>query len=257
VANVIDPTSDRAVYKQIADDLREAVRRGELAPGSQLPSEQELIERHGVARGTIRQAINLLKSEGLVETEHGRGSFVRARLPVRRLGHDRFLRRHRDSGKAAFIAEQEGEGRTPTVEVLELGRRKASAEVAGWLGIEPGAAVLIRRRRYRADGQPMELATSWIPWNLARGTAMTRADTGPGGVYARLEETGHELERFHEEIVARMPTEAEVQALQLPGGVPVMRLVRVAYDKSGIAVEACDTVLAADRYVLDYELPAR
>lgn len=86
---------------------------------------------------------------------------------------------------------------------------------------------------------------------------MTRADTGPGGVYARLEETGHQLERFHEEIVARMPTEREVQALQLPGGVPVMRLVRVAFDKSGTAVEACDTVLAADRYVLDYELPAR
>jgi GntR family transcriptional regulator len=103
----------------------------------------------------------------------------------------------------------------------------------------------------------MELATSYVPWELAEGTEMTQPDTGPGGIYARLEERGHELKRFSEEVTARMPTVDEIRALRLQPGVPVFRVVRVAYDRDELPVEACDTVMAADRYVLGYELPAR
>lgn len=253
----IDPTGDRPVFKQIADRLRAAIETGDLAAGARLPSEQELIDTHGVARGTIRQAVNLLRSEGLVRTEHGRGSFVRDRPPVRRLAHDRFARRHRERGRAAYLAELEAEGRLADVEVLDVARIKAPDEVAVWLQLAMGADVLLRRRRYLADGEPMELATSYVPWELADGTQITRRDTGPGGIYARLEERGHRLKRFSEEVTARMPTVDEARALSLQPGVPVFRLVRVAYDTDERPVEACDTLMAADRYVLSYELPAR
>jgi GntR family transcriptional regulator len=257
VSVAIDPTSDRPVFKQIADRLRAAIQAGELAPGARMPSEQELIDAHGVARGTIRQAMNVLRGEGLVRTEHGRGSFVRARPPVRRLAHDRFARRHRKRGRAAYLAELEAEGRVAEVDVLEIARVKAPDDVAVWLQLKVGADVLIRRRRYLADGEPMELATSYVPWELAEGTQMTEPETGPGGIYARLEERGHELKRFSEEVTARMPTVDEIRALRLQPGVPVFRVVRVAYDRDELPVEACDTVMAADRYVLGYELPAR
>jgi GntR family transcriptional regulator len=257
VAVAIDPTSDRPVFKQIADHLRTSILGGQLAPGSRLPSEQELIGRYGVARGTIRQAVNLLRGEGLVRTEHGRGTFVRDRPPVRRLAHDRFARRHRDRGKAAYLAELEGEGRAPKVEVLDVARVTASDDVGRWLQLPLGAEVLVRRRRYLADGEPMEVATSYVPWFLAEGTQMTESNTGPGGIYARLEEQGHRLKRFSEEVTARMPTSDEVRALRLEPGIPVMRVVRIAYDVDEVPVEACDTVMAADRYVLSYELPAR
>jgi GntR family transcriptional regulator len=257
VVVAIDPTSDRPVFKQIADHLRAAIQSGELEPGERMPSEQVLIDAHGVARGTIRQAMNLLRSEGLVRTEHGRGSFVRDRPPVRRLAHDRFARRHRERGRAAYLAELEAEGRVAEVEVLEVGRVKAPDDVAVWLQLAMGADVLVRRRRYLADGEPMELATSYVSWELAEGTQMTQRETGPGGIYARLEERGHRLKRFSEEVSARMPTVDEIRALRLQPGVPVIRVVRVAYDIGELPVEACDTVMAADRYVLSYELPAR
>jgi GntR family transcriptional regulator len=257
VGVTIDPTSDRPVFKQIADRLRASIESGELAPGAQLPSEQELIDAHGVARGTIRQAVNVLRGEGLVRTEHGRGTFVRDRPPVRRLAHDRFARRHRERGRAAYLAELEAEGRVPQVEVLEVGRATAADDVAVWLQLAMGADVLFRRRRYLADGEPMELATSYVPWELAEGTQIAQPDTGPGGIYARLEEQGHPLKRFSEEVTARMPTVDEVRALRLQPGVPVFRVLRVAYDADERPVEACDTVMAADRYVLNYELPAR
>jgi GntR family transcriptional regulator len=257
VLATIDPTSDRPIFKQVADGLRSAILSGEFAPGARLPSEQRLMDDCRVSRGTVRDAVDLLRAEGLVRTEHGRGTFVRDRPPVRRLAHDRFARRHRERGRAAYLAELEAEGRRPEVEVLEVARVKAPDEVAVWLQLAIGADVLVRRRRYLADGEPMELATSYIPWELAEGTPMVEANTGPGGVYARLEELGHELKRFSEEVAARMPTSEEVRALVLEPGVPVFRVVRVAYDTDERPVEACDTVMAADRYVLGYELPAR
>ena len=103
----------------------------------------------------------------------------------------------------------------------------------------------------------MELATSYVPWELAEGTPITRPNTGPGGIYARLEEGGHQLKRFSEEVTARMPTVEEIRALRLEPGVPVIRILRVAYDTGELPVEVCDTMMAADRYVLSYELPAR
>ena len=257
MAVTIDPTSDRPVFKQIADQLRSSIERGELAAGERIPSEQSLMDAHGVARGTIRDAVSLLRSEGLVRTEHGRGTFVRDRPPVRRLAHDRFARRHRERGRAAYLAELEAEGRVARVEVLGIERVTAPDEVAVWLQLAVGAEVVVRRRRYLADDEPMELATSYIPWKLAAGTAIAEENTGPGGIYARLEEKGHGLKRFSEEVTARMPTIDEVRALRLEEGVPVIRLVRVAYDVDERPVEACDTVMAADRYVLSYELPAR
>jgi GntR family transcriptional regulator len=173
------------------------------------------------------------------------------------LAHDRFARRHRRAGRGAFIAEMEGEGRSPQVEVLEVGPAEAPDDVAERLGLDADRKVLIRRRRYLADGQPMEFATSFIPWVMAEGTAMTQANTGPGGIYARLEESGHRLSRFTEDVTARMPSPEEARGLRLTPGVPVITVLRTAFDSAGMAVEVCDTVMAADRYVLSYDLPAR
>jgi GntR family transcriptional regulator len=257
VAVGIDPTSDRPVFRQIADWLRSEISSGRLAPGAQLPSESELVGMFGTTRTTARQALGVLKSEGLIVSEHGRGAFVRRPPTVRRLAHDRFARRHRRQGKAAFAAEAEAGGFHAEVEVLRVGRDKATPAVAGRLGLRSGAAVLVRHRRYFADGQPVEVATSYIPWAFAAGTAMTQEDTGPGGIYARLEENGHRLARFSEEVTARMPTPEETKMLRLDAGVPVIDLVRTAVDHADDAVEVCETVMAADRFVLEYELPAR
>jgi GntR family transcriptional regulator len=252
----VDPTSDRPVYKQIADILRDAVVTGELAPGDQLPSESELVERFDVSNGTIRKALGLLRGEGLIVAEHGRGVFVRQRPKVRRLAYDRFARAHREAGKAAYLAEAEAEGVAPGVEVYYVGPEKATARVAELLGVKVGTKVLARKRRYLSDGRPTELADSFIPWSMAEGSPMVEVNPGPGGIYARLEELGHRLDHFTEEVTARMPTPDEARALRLSAGTPVFGLVRVAHDGEGLAVEVCDTVMSSDEYVLSYRLPA-
>ncbi|VBA31974.1 Mannosyl-D-glycerate transport/metabolism system repressor MngR [Mycobacterium persicum] len=82
----IDRAIDRPPYRQIADLLRAAIRQGRYRPGNRLPSEAALIKHFGVARMTVRHALQELRADGLVCVEHGRGVFVHstddARLPA-------------------------------------------------------------------------------------------------------------------------------------------------------------------------------
>lgn len=254
VLGALDPTSDRAVFRQIADQLRAAIDKGRFKEGEKLPSEAELVDHYGVSRMTVRNSFSILQGEGLVHSEHGRGVFVRPRPPVRRLASDRFARRHREQGKSAFIVEADAVGSRPEVDSLEVKEERATPDISARLGSV--RRVLARRRRYLLDGRPVEFATSYLPLDLARDTPIAQPNPGPGGIYARLEELGHRLDHFEEEIKARMPSPAETKTLRLASGVPVIHLIRTAYDTEGRAVEVCDTVMAADAYVLSYQLPA-
>ncbi|HVM13928.1 MAG TPA: GntR family transcriptional regulator [Egibacteraceae bacterium] len=253
----LDRSDDRPPYRQIADHLRAAIDRGDLAAGDKLPSEAELMRHYDVARMTARQAIQELRSEGRVVAEQGRGVFVRMPAPVRRLASDRFARRHREAGKSAFLAEAEKAGVAADVDEIEVGTARPPDDIRERLKLAEGDDVVIRSRRYLADGAPIETAVSYIPATLATGTRIIEHDTGPGGIYARLEEAGHELGRFVEEVSARMPTADERRRLRLAPGTPVLTVLRTAYDADGRPVEVCDTVKAAPAYVLEYDFPAR
>ncbi len=123
----VDRSDDRPPYRQIAGLLREQIKLGRLKPGEQLPSESELIQHFGVARMTVRQAIQELRGEGLVVAEHGKGVFVRSAPPVRRLASDRFARRHRERGKSAFLAETEAAGQSPAVDQVRVTNETVTA----------------------------------------------------------------------------------------------------------------------------------
>ena len=75
------PAPGQSRYGWLAASLRARITRGEWVPGTALPAEAALAKEHGVALGTLRQALALLVAEGLLERQHGRGTFVRAGWP--------------------------------------------------------------------------------------------------------------------------------------------------------------------------------
>jgi GntR family transcriptional regulator len=246
----LNESSDRPAYKQIADLLREAVISGEIAAGSLLPSEKELMDGFKVARGTARQAFAILKAEGLIDTSRGRGATVRERPPIRRVAHERF---GQDRKSGAFVADVEDMGRTPHVEMIELGKTTPPESIAKALKLRKSDAALIRRRRYLADDIPMQIASTYVPWRIAKGTQMIEENTGPGGLYGRLADAGHKVKRYVEEVHARPAVSDENDSLQLPQGMPVLVVHRVGMDENDEPVEFSEIVMAADRYVLMYE----
>src|SRR3954468_2502212 len=79
---MIDPSADRAVFRQLADLLRNQIESGELGPSDPLPSELRLTQDYSNSRTTVRQAIGQLRTEGLVNVERPRGTFVRVPEPI-------------------------------------------------------------------------------------------------------------------------------------------------------------------------------
>lgn len=73
----VDPNSFTPLYRQVADLLRAQIEEGELRPGDKLKNEDALAEEFGTGKATVRQALRLLRTEGLIDTENRRGSVVR------------------------------------------------------------------------------------------------------------------------------------------------------------------------------------
>ncbi|MET9418966.1 GntR family transcriptional regulator [Streptomyces klenkii] len=255
--SAVSRDSGKPRYLQIADDLAQQIRANVLAPGEQVPSEADLMDRYAVSQGTVRKAMTELRATGLIETHHGKGSYVKNRPPVRRKSSDRFRRSHRLAGKAAYLAEAEQAGSKASVRVLYVGPVEAPAEIAERLTVPVGAKVLARRRLYFSDGIPTEEATSYLPWDVAKDIPeLFEENPGGGGIYARLEEHGHQLKELAETVRVRLATKQETVALSLSPGSPIIHLTRNAESEAGRVVEVCDTIMAADQFVLDYRIPA-
>ncbi|GLX08572.1 hypothetical protein Misp03_54980 [Microbispora sp. NBRC 16548] len=107
------------------------------------------------------------------------------------------------------------------------------------------------------DEEPYQLGDSYYLHELVRDTAIAQAAPVEEGVLAVLERVnGKPISYFIDEISFRMPTPEEAVTLRLDQGVCVVRVVRIAYDTDGRPIEAFDQLLAGDKHVLVYEVPA-
>jgi GntR family transcriptional regulator len=243
-------------YRVIAGDLRAAIGRGEYPAQARLPGENDLMRQYQVARMTARQALAQLINEGLAVARKGSGVYVRDFRPVVRAGAGRLSARGWGSGQSIWSAE--AESRDLSVDQLEVRRTAPPAHIRILLDLPdaPDDGVVARSRRYVLDGKPVLLSVSYLPAGLAAGTMMEYQDPGPGGIYARLRETGHAPARFREDLRARMPEPAEAGRLGLPPGTPVVDIVRTACAADGQVVEVSEMIADASSYVFRYDFDA-
>ncbi|TDB78188.1 GntR family transcriptional regulator [Actinomadura sp. KC216] len=245
-------------YRELADILRDAIRRGEYLPGSTLPKQEELAQEHRVNIKTVRQAIRMLEAEGLVTPVRRRGTVVRLRPPMERLGIDRYAKsKWKFSGLVAFAADREASGREwkPTDQTQQVRKVGADAEVAAAFELEPGAHVYERARLVKEGDTPTHTLTSYYRPEDVEGTPLVDPTPGPagrGGGFAVLTLQGLEPDSMTESFHARMPTREEIDLLQLPAGEPVMILQRQTYTRDGRTVEFARGVHAASRFSWSY-----
>jgi GntR family transcriptional regulator len=236
-------------YRQVAAIIRERINSGRYARGALLPKEDDLAAELKVSRSVVNEALRALRSEGLVHSQRGKGTFVHKVPVIRRdaIGQQRKQTREADGARGAFDAEVRALGMEPRSEVTPE-RTTAPAHIADMLGIDEGSAVLARRRVMFADDVPVQTATSWIPWDIAEGTPLTEVDTGPGGTYSRLAELGHARARTREVMRMRIPEMTEAQALDIDAAGRVITITRTVWDASGRAVEVNEIVLPGHQW---------
>jgi GntR family transcriptional regulator len=220
-----------------------------------------LAAEYGVARGTARQAIMLLRNEGLIDAVHGLGCFVHEPEPFQRL---------RPNGRSAnweVIRDLDGDGEgRPFAEALtmiyattQLERDRPPAQIGRLLGLAADAEVLVRGwEAIEQDGVDLggvrTLARSYTRWDVATQANLFDLESGPA-VYLRLSAGGYQITRISEEVSARMPTIAEAHRLNLGPAVPVLSTQRVNYTADDTQpIEVTVSVMSAERYHIVYDL---
>jgi GntR family transcriptional regulator len=251
-------------YERIAADLRREISSGQLAPGEQLPTEDQLAARYATSLGTVQAAKRLLEAEGLIEGRPGKGSFVRPpRRQVRRTGE-----RHQwEKDRVHLVADERA--KTGAIEYdtgldfddidfpATYNAEPATEELAAVFGVEPETKMLHRHyvSSERAVDAPVSLIDSWLVWDIvAENPALLSAENEPwpGGTQHQLSTVGIELGRIVEEFTARPPTPDEAEQLRIGPGVSVLFLRKTSVDITGRVVEYSEVVMPGDRTVMAY-----
>jgi GntR family transcriptional regulator len=252
------PKEQIPASRQIADDLRSEIKSGQLPPGYKLPAVRVLAERYGVTQNPVLKALSTLKSEGLVDSIHGSGVYVRQAHPVRQLGPDRYARHrwqvttveaHTDDRDGSPAIVQQG-GQKQDVALVQADERTAAA-----LGIVAGDPVYERARVMTRNGTPTHTMTSYYRRADVEGTPLV--DPRPGiagssGGFQVLTDQGLSPHQITEDLSARMPTADEALLLELPAGEPVVELHRITRTADGRPIEYARGVHAGSRFSWSY-----
>ena len=239
------------LYREIARDLRRKINSGALAQGSQLPTEDELIEQYHASRNTVRGALRELSGRGLVHTLHGKGTFVTEDVPpiVTTLTTDPTTGGGGGEGRV-YTAEVAASGREATTSDLVVGVQKASSRVATSLRIPEGSDVIFRHEKRMVDGLPWSSQTSFYPRSLeARAPRLLDTDDITEGAVTYLRSCGIEQAGYRDAIEVRKPDATETEFFGIPsdGRVEVTEIYRLGFDQHHNRVRLTITAYRADR----------
>jgi GntR family transcriptional regulator len=233
------------LYRRIEADLRDRIRAGELAPGAQVETELELMERYGVSRATVRQALGGLIAVGALEVRRGLGTYVSA---------PRF--EHTIGGFYSFSREIERHGLQPGTRVLDLRTERAADDVAEALDVAPGTSMVSLRRLRLAGPDPLVVETSYLP--ARRFPRLETVDFSSVRLYDTLmTRYGCRPTRARETFEPILLTADEAALLDQRRGEPALRVERVAFDQDDLPIEFCRSTVRGDRYRYSVELRDR
>ena len=243
----------RPLYQRVVEDLRRQIESGDFPPGSQLPSDFELSDRHQASRSTIREAIKRLVSQGFLETRQGQGTFVARKIepfvtdlspdPQAGIGASGEEGRTRPTVTAQH--EREATATTPQVAVLPC-----PADIAERLRISSGTQVIRRQQERYIDGTLWSVQRSYYPfdWATKGATRLLMAeDIAPGTIEYIAETLGFTEAGYQDRITARPAEDDEQQQFGLQRDAAMFVIYRTAFTGDGTVTRVTVTVYPADR----------
>jgi DNA-binding GntR family transcriptional regulator len=230
-------------YIQLMDILKEKVRTGIWAPGDQIPGEQDLCEIYGVSRTVVRQALLELELEGVINRRKGKGTFISR--PKISEGLIQKL--------TGFYQDMVERGLKPGTKVLHQEVGPANEKVARFLEIEPGAQVIDILRLRSINEEPIQLVTTYIPYEICPGLATV--DLTDLSLYEFLEkECGIFIAKGRRYIEAVLATDVEAQLLGIERGSPLLMLDSISFSESERPIEYYHALHRGDRSRFEVEL---
>lgn len=236
----IDRNSDTPLHAQVAQWLRDDIRKRGLQAGSVLPSEAQLGERFGVARSVVRQALASLVTEGLIVRQAGRAPIV---APTRE--HHRLVQR--STGMFDQFAKSGVRLRT---QVLALQSRQPPVAVAAFFG--SNQLLLLERLRY-VDDAPLALVHTWLPAHFA--PLLAKVDLTDASLHGILQtHAGLRPGKGRNHIKAVAATPLQATQLDVAQGSPLLLLEGLGCDQNELPMEYFFTWHRGEHLVFDVDV---
>ena len=228
-------TPSLPAYAQIADHLRTKIENNELRPGYKLPSERSMMDEFEVSRMTMRHALEILRSEGLIRSKRGRGggNFITAAPPL--------LEINRMEG---FLPQLRERDMRVSSSLIHTGLVTASEKHRSALGLAKGEQLFNIVRLRTVNNSPMLIEDSYFPVTIAPDLLYQDLE---GSLYELLADVyGHKPTAKWESFLPCAAQFREQQLLKVPARHPLLKIHRVAYDQSNTAVEYSEDILRCD-----------
>ncbi len=220
-------------YYRLKHELQQDMAR--LAPGTAIPTERELSVRFQVSRTTVRQALQELVVDGLLQRFQGRGSFVAPPKVTQTLQ------------LTSYTEDIAATGRRPTSRLLEAAVVRPNAHVAVRLDLGPNTLVQRVERLRLADDEPMAVEAVYL--DAQRFPGIGKAIERGSSLYQLLHEKyGVSLVRAEETIETVLASPAEASLLETGTGLPLLLLTRTSWDDQERPVEYVRSLYRGDRY---------
>lgn len=225
------------LYKQLYDQLRQSIESGKFDVGNRLPSERQLAAEFGISRLTARRALGLLQQDGYIHAHQGKGSYVVRSQP-------RTQRHTKLQGFTEVILRR---GMQPSRRVVSCDVIAVNGEVAHSLGVKDNDQAVKIRRLHLANGMPVALFTSYLPYPLC--APVLNRDLEQHSLYRMLEEELHIHLAYADHTSQKvLERSGDLHFLNLEPPATVIQLKRKTCDDSGRVVEYLEALCHSSRY---------
>lgn len=237
------PKIERPVppYMQVVNDIRGRIVRGELSEGEAVPSERQISDDWGISRATATKVLAALRSEGLVDSQQGVGTIVRARASLHHSAADR-LSAMTKTGRIYPPGQY--------AVIKSAGLAPAPKHVAEAFGVEEGAQLARRHRVTHNEDGPISSSISWFDAELADAVpALLEAERLPGGTPAAIEAaTGRAWVEGKDQVDAKNATAEEAADLNVPEGTALIIGRNTMRDSQGSVIEFGESMTPGGRW---------
>jgi GntR family transcriptional regulator len=234
-------------YHQIYLVLREQLHEGRFAEG--LPGELALMAQFGVARVTVRRALEQLSSEGLIARNPGRRTRA---LPQVAAGESQGGKSVERANLRGLLENLVTMGLHTSVKVIEVATITASSQVADALQLQLGDPVQKAVRVRSTKEGPLSHITTYVPDTIARRFGRRELSKKP--ILVLLEESGVKVGRAHQTISARLADNVLAQHLDVSVGSALLAVRRLIYDEDERPVQWLHGLYRPDRYTYEMQL---
>lgn len=214
-------------YVEISNDIRNKIIDGEYLPNQRLPFEKEICEEYNSSKMTVKKALDILVSEGLLVKRRGSGTFVKDINPKER---DNLIASTQFRGLSSFYVNHKVES-----EIIEYKVINPDKDIAKRLLVTEEDFVYKIIRVRAVDGVPVVLEKMYMPIEIIPGLKKKHLH---GSIYEYIERILNlKIQSAHRTITVKKSTEYEQKYLNVKENDPLGIIEQVAYLDNGQAFE--------------------